>query len=184
MVACLLPHADPLHRVSVIPRGTGVGGMTLQLPREDKGLFTKKELLDRIAVLLGGRVAERLLFDDISTGAANDLQRVTEIAHRMVVEYGMSDRLGPVSLTGPNSPPLLRATADGGRAMSDDTAREVDLEVRRIADEQEERVTKLLTSRKRRLTAIARVLRSRETLDARAFKKLLDAPLKPREATR
>lgn len=183
MVACLLPHADPLHRVSVIPRGTGVGGMTLQLPREDKGLFTKKELLDRIAVLLGGRVAERLLFDDISTGAANDLQRVTEIAHRMVVEYGMSDRLGAVSLGGPNLHHFLRANANGGRTISEDTAREVDLEIRRIADEQEQRVTNLLAPRQRRLTAIARVLRSRETLDARAFKRLLDAPLKRRDAT-
>ena len=177
MVACLLEHADPLHRVSVIPRGIGVGGMTLQLPREDKGLFTKKELLDRIAVLLGGRVAERILFDDLSTGAANDLQRVTEIAHRMVVEYGMSDRLGAVSLSLPNAPKFLRTVARGGGAMSDDTAREVDLEVRRIIKEQEQRVTELLGQRKRRLAAIARVLRTRETLDARAFQNLLKKPL-------
>ena len=184
MAACLLPHADPLHRVSVIPRGVGIGGMTLQLPREDKRPAARRnELLDRLAVLLARsrrRVAS--LFErPVSTGAANDLQRVTEIAYRMVVEYGMSERLGPVSLAPGNGARFLRSPAAGRTPTSDETAREVDLEVRRIVEEQEARVTELLAKRRRRLAAIARVLRQRETLDARAFQNLLSAPLKRRE---
>jgi cell division protease FtsH len=181
MVACLLEHADPLHKVSVIPRGAGVGGLTLQLPREDKMLRTSAELLDRIAVLLGGRVAERLMFDDVSTGAANDLLRVTDLAYRIVAEYGMSAGLGPVNLAKQDGPQYLDGAGDK-RATSDETAREVDLEVRRIVDEQERRVTELLTGKKRRLGAIARMLRSKETLDAREFRALLDAPLKKQRA--
>jgi len=182
ILACVLRHADPLHRVSVIPRGTGIGGITLQLPREDKGVHTQAELLDRIAVLLGGRVAERILFNDISTGAANDLQRVTEIARRMVVDFGMSDRLGPVSMGNAGSLRFLRADPARDRFVSDETAREIDLEVRRIVAEQEERVDGILTARKRHLAALARVLRDKETLDAATFRRLLDSPLKRRAA--
>jgi len=181
IAACVLPHADPLHKVSVIPRGIGVGGMTLQLPREDKTLLTRTELLDRIAVLLGGRVAEEILFGDLSTGAANDLRRVTELVYRMVVEYGMSERLGAVSL-GDDPQRFLRGNRTQDRAMSDETAREIDLEVRRVVAEQEERVRALLTERKRHLAAIARVLRDKETLDAPAFEKLLSTPVRLRKA--
>ncbi|MGH7162535.1 MAG: ATP-dependent zinc metalloprotease FtsH, partial [Planctomycetota bacterium] len=147
MTACLVRHADPLHRVSVIPRGVGIGGMTLQLPREDKGLMTRAELLDRIAVLLGGRVAEALLLRDVSTGAANDLRRVTEIAYRMAAEYGMSDRIGPIHVGDSGRvAPFERAPA-AERPVSDETAREIDLEARRILAEQEERVRALLEPR-------------------------------------
>ena len=178
MVACLVPHADPLHRVSVIPRGVGIGGMTLQIPREDRGLVTRSELYDRIAVLLGGRVAEDLVFNDLSSGGANDLRSATEIARRMVAEYGMSERLGPVSMGGTPSVQSLRRGAPAEQKLSEETAREVDLEIRRIISEQEERVRALLEDQKRRLVAIARVLRDRETLDARTFHDLLSAPFK------
>ena len=181
IAACALPHADPLHRVSVIPRGIGVGGMTLQLPKEDKSLLTRAELLDRIAVLLAGREAEDLLFGDVSTGAANDLQRVTDLATRMVIEFGMSERMGPVHLGDASAPRFLRGDARSDRSVSDETAREIDLEVRRIVAEQEERVRTLLTDRKRHLAAIARVLRDKETLDARTFRKLLDTPVRRRQ---
>ncbi len=174
IAACLLPSADPLHRVSVIPRGSGVGGLTLQLPREDKTLFTKSELLDRIAVLLGGRVAEELIFREISTGAVSDLERATGMAYRMVAEYGMSERVGPLHL----------GEGDGGqreaRDIADETSREIDLEVRRILAEQEERVRELLRGRRRHLAAIARVLRDKETMDGFVFKKLLDTPVRSR----
>ncbi|MHC4667439.1 MAG: cell division protein FtsH, partial [Planctomycetota bacterium] len=155
IAACLLPHADPLHKVSVIPRGSGVGGMTLQLPREDRTLLTRAELLDRIAVLLAGRTGEDLIFHDVSTGAANDLMRVTELAYRMVVEYGMSDQLGPINLGDAKTPKFLPSETPGERALGDETAREIDLEVRRIVAEQEERVRALLEERKRHLAAIA-----------------------------
>jgi cell division protease FtsH len=180
MAACLLPHADPLHKVSVIPRGTGVGGMTLQLPRDDKTLRTREELLDRVAVLLGGRAAEHLIFRDISTGAAHDLRRVTEIAYRMVVEYGMSDRIGAVSLGDPHASQFLKDGHAGERTLGDETAREIDLEVRRIVAEQEERVRTVLEGRKRHVAAIARVLRDRETLEGSQVEKLLVTPLRRR----
>jgi cell division protease FtsH len=181
MVACLLPGADPLHRVSVIPRGITTAGMTLQVQREDRTVLTRAELCDRIAVLLGGRAAEQVVFDDVSTGAAGDLKKVTDLAYRMVVDYGMSERLGAVSLADSDAPQFLPSGAPRGRAMSDETKREVDLEVRRIVEEQEKRVDALLTERKRRLAAIARVLRDKETLSAAAFRSLLEAPLKSRE---
>jgi cell division protease FtsH len=183
LAACLLERADPLHKVSVIPRGAGVGGMTLQLPREDKTLHTRDELLDRIGVLLGGRVAERLIFKEVSTGAANDLQRVTDIAYRMVVDYGMSDAIGPVRLGDPRTAVFL-SPREGERPVSDETAREIDLEVRRLVREQEERITSLLEPCKRHLAAIARFLRDRETLDAATFQKLLDTPLRRRQPSR
>jgi len=172
LAACLFPHADPLHKVSVIPRGAGVGGMTLQLPREDKTLLTRAELCDRIAVLMGGRVAEQIIFNEVSTGASNDLERATQLAYRMVVEFGMSG-LGALNLT-EGKPPA------GERALSDETAREIDLEVRRIVAEQEELVRGRLEKRKRHLAAIARVLRDKETLDAHTFRKLLDTPVRRR----
>jgi len=176
IAACLIPHADPLHRVSVIPRGSGVGGMTLQLPREDKSLFTKSELLDRLAVLLGGRVAEELIFKEISTGAVSDLERATGMAYRMVVEYGMSERLGPLNL---GEGERARREAPE-RRVADETAREIDLEVRAILAAQEERVRELLRGRRRHLAAIARLLRDKETMDGFVFKKLLDTPVRPR----
>jgi cell division protease FtsH len=176
IAACLLPHADPLHRVSVIPRGSGVGGMTLQLPREDKTLFTRSELLDRIAVLLGGRAAEEILFKEVSTGAVSDLERATQMAYRMVVQFGMSERVGPLHLGESEGP--RRAGAE--RAVADETAREIDLEVRALLLAQEERVRALLRERRRHLAAIARLLRDRETIDGLAFRKLLDTPVRRR----
>ncbi len=174
IAACLLPHADPLHRVSVIPRGSGVGGLTLQLPREDKSLFTKSELLDRLAVLLGGRVAEELIFKEVSTGAVSDLERATKMAYRMVIEFGMSERIGPF-----HAGEVGQARREGPeRAVADETAREIDLEVRAILAAQEGRVRELLRGRRRHLAAIARVLRDKETMDAFAVKKLLDTPVR------
>jgi cell division protease FtsH len=176
IAACLLPRADPLHRVSVIPRGSGVGGMTLQLPREDKTLFTRAELLDRIAVLLAGRAAEEIIFKEVSTGAASDLERATQMAYRMVAQFGMSDRIGPLHLGDGE-----QARREGlERAVADETAREVDLEVRTLLCAQEERVRGLLRERRRHLAAIARLLRDKETIDGLAFRKLLDTPVRPR----
>jgi cell division protease FtsH len=177
IAACLLPRADPLHRVSVIPRGSGVGGLTLQLPREDKTLFTAAELHDRLAVLLAGRAAEELIFGEVSTGATSDLERATRMAYRMVVEFGMSERLGPLNLA--DGERVLRREGTE-RPVSDETAREIDLEVRTLLGTQERRVRDLLDGRKRHLAAIARVLRDKETVDGLAFRKLLDTPVRRR----
>ena len=99
LVAMLLPNVDPVNKVSIIPRGIAALGYTQQLPTEDRYLMTRNELLDRLQVLLGGRVSEEIIFGDVSTGAQNDLQRATDIARSMVMEYGMSERLGPLTYT-------------------------------------------------------------------------------------
>jgi cell division protease FtsH len=108
IVAERVPTADPVHKISIIPRGVAALGYTQQLPTEDRYLLTKQELMDRIAVLLGGRVAEEIVFNEISTGAGNDLERVTELARSMVMEYGMSRELGPVNLSGPRRSQFLQ----------------------------------------------------------------------------
>src|SRR5919202_1309920 len=104
LVAMRVKHADPVHRVSIIPRGAAALGMTMQRPLEDRYLLTEPELEDRLAILLGGRTAEEIEFKQISTGAQNDLERATEIARAMVVEYGMSPRIGPISLSQDGGP--------------------------------------------------------------------------------
>jgi cell division protease FtsH len=120
IVAERVPTADPVHKISIIPRGVAALGYTQQLPTEDRYLLTKQELMDRIAVLLGGRVAEEIVFNEISTGAGNDLERVTDLARRMVMEYGMSRELGPINYSGsrvPSSSTPATARAPGGRAQ-------------------------------------------------------------------
>ena len=148
IVAERVPTADPVHKISIIPRGVAALGYTQQLPTEDRYLLTKQELMDRIAVLLGGRVAEEIVFNEISTGAGNDLERVTELARSMVMEYGMSRELGPVNLAGPRRTQFLQG--DGGgpqqRNYSEETAREIDAEIRGLIDGTYERVRKLLTA--------------------------------------
>ena len=140
IVAEMLPNADPVHKVSIIPRGIGALGYTQQLPTEDRYLMTKEELLDRMGVLLGGRIAEELHFKEISTGAQNDLLRATDIAERMVREYGMSD-LGLVTFERERRPLFLETGLgyDTGRSISEETSRSIDQEVRKIIEQARER---------------------------------------------
>ena len=139
IVAEILPNADPVHKVSIIPRGIGALGYTQQLPTEDRYLMTKGELLDRMGVLLGGRIAEELHFKEISTGAQNDLLRATDIAERMVREYGMSD-LGVVTFERERRPLFLETGLgyDTGRSISEETSRSIDQEVRKIIEQARE----------------------------------------------
>ncbi|MDQ3605516.1 MAG: ATP-dependent zinc metalloprotease FtsH, partial [Gemmatimonadota bacterium] len=138
VVAERVPTADPVHKISIIPRGVAALGYTQQLPTEDRYLLTKQELMDRIAVLLGGRVAEEIVFNEISTGAGNDLERVTDLARRMVTEYGMSRELGPINFAGPRRAQFLSGAEGMGmaesRSYSEDTAREIDREIFGIID--------------------------------------------------
>src|SRR5690606_9652723 len=134
IVAERVPTADPVHKISIIPRGLAALGYTQQLPTEDRYLLTKQELMDRVAVLLGGRIAEEIVFDEVSTGAGNDLERVSDLARRMVMEYGMSRELGPINYRGEAAPQFVGdgdATMFGGqhRKYSEDTARAIDREV-------------------------------------------------------
>ncbi len=128
-------HADPVHKISIIPRGIAALGYTQQQPTEDRYLMTRSELLDRLAVLLGGRVAEELVFEEISTGAQNDLQRATDIARSMVTEYGMSDRLGLVAYERPRQPMFLPESFASGKNYSEAKAAQIDEEVARFVEE-------------------------------------------------
>jgi cell division protease FtsH len=176
LVATAVPTADPVHKISIIPRGIAALGYTLQLPTEDRYLLTRSELLDRLAILLGGRVAEELTFGEVSTGAQNDLQRAADIARRMVKEYGMSERLGAVAFE-PERRPLFLPAGDGlglgGKAYSEETAREIDLEVKGIVDETEARVREILTQGNGHLTAIAKRLLEKEVLEGEELRQLL-----------
>jgi cell division protease FtsH len=173
-VATTVQHADPVHKVTIIPRGIAALGMTYQLPTEDRFLLTRSELEDRIAVLLGGRVAEELVYGEISTGAHNDLERATELARLMVTKYGMSERVG-LATYGERTPLFLRANGLGGeRDFSEATARTIDEEVRAILDRTHDRVRGLLTTKKSALVAAAGELKRVETLEGEPLRRLLN----------
>jgi cell division protease FtsH len=175
LVAESVPTADPVHKISIIPRGIAALGYTLQLPTEDRYLLTRSELLDRLAVLLGGRVAEELTFGEVSTGAQNDLQRAAEIARRMVTEYGMSERLGALAF-GSERRALFLPGGDGlsgGKSYSEDTAREIDQEIKRIIDETAKRVTTILSQGNGHLKGIAERLLTKEVLEGDELRELL-----------
>jgi len=176
LVAMTVPTADPVNKVSIIPRGIAALGYTQQLPTEDRYLMTREELLDRLCVLLGGRVAEELVFGDISTGAQNDLQRATDIARSMVTEYGMSERLGLVTYTQQKRPVFLdsgSATASA-REYSEETARAIDGEISRLVTEAHDRVTQILTEKRDPLETLSATLLEKETLQGEELKALFE----------
>jgi len=176
IVASLLPNADPVRRISIIPRGISALGYTLQLPTEDRYLMTKTELLDRLAVLLGGRVAEEIVFGEISTGAHNDLQRATDIATSMVKEFGMSERMGYVTFGKEKQPLFLPSSLFPTREYSEDTAKQIDEEVKKIVDETYVRVREMLTAKKDKLGELARLLLDKEVVEEADLKKILELP--------
>src|SRR5438270_652760 len=175
LVATSLPHADPVHKVTIIPRGVAALGMTYQLPTEDRFLLTRSELEDRIAVLLGGRVAEELVYGEISTGAHNDLERASDLARLMVTKYGMSERVG-LATFGERAPLFLRQGGGGfggERDYSDETARIIDQEVRAILDRTQDRVRGILTAKKAVLVSAAAELKRTETLEGERLQRAL-----------
>jgi len=174
-VATSVQHADPVHKVTIIPRGIAALGMTYQLPTEDRFLLTRSELEDRIAVLLGGRVAEELVYGEVSTGAHNDLERATELARLMVTKYGMSERVG-LATYGERTPLFLRSNGLGGgeRDFSEATARTIDEEVRAILERTHDRVRGILTTKKSALVAAAGELKRVETLEGEPLRRLLN----------
>jgi cell division protease FtsH len=173
IVAESVEHADAVHKISIIPRGIAALGYTQQQPTEDRYLMTRSELLDRLAVLLGGRVAEELVFEEISTGAQNDLQRATDIARSMVAEYGMSDRLGLVAYERPRQPMFLPESYASGKAYSEEKACEIDKEVARFVDEAHQRVRKILSERRSVLDDLAHLLLQKETVQGEELRKML-----------
>jgi cell division protease FtsH len=183
IVAERVPTADPVHKISIIPRGVAALGYTQQLPTEDRYLLTKQELMDRVAVLLGGRVAEEIVFNEISTGAGNDLERVTELARSMVMEYGMSRELGPVNFAGPRRNQFLQGGEGGGaqRSYSEDTARSIDLEIRGLIDGTYERVRRILTQDRDVLEELAQRLLEVEVVDEADLRRIMGLPPRTRE---
>ena len=174
LVATSLPHADPVHKVTIIPRGVGALGATYQLPLEDRYLLTRSELEDRIAVLLGGRAAEEVVYGEVSTGAHNDLDRSTEMARLMVMQYGMSDKLGPLTFGGGQQSLFLKGTGiSAERDFGEDTARTIDEEIRSIVDRIYDRVRSLMTEKKAVLVAVAGELKQRETIEGDRLRQLL-----------
>jgi len=174
LVACSLPNTDPVHKVSIIPRGLAALGYTMQRPTGERFLMTQSELESQINVLLAGTLAEEMIYRDISTGAQNDLQRGTDIARAMVTEYGMS-RLGRIYYADSRRSAFLAGPGDetGGR-YSEKTAREIDEEVKRIIDESIEKVRHILTVRQKALVALTDRLIETESVDADELKRIID----------
>jgi cell division protease FtsH len=163
-----------VHKVTIIPRGVAALGATYQLPLEDRYLLTRSELEDRIAVLLGGRVAEEIIYGEVSTGAHNDLERGTEMARLMVMQYGMSEQLGPMTFGGGQQSMFLRGSGlPQEREYSEESARRIDAETRAIIDRIYDRVRDLLTTRKRVLVEAAAELKQKETLEGDRLRELL-----------
>lgn len=181
LVAALVPNADPVHRISIIPRGIAALGYTLQLPTEDRYLMTKSELHDRLAVLLGGRVAEEIIFGEISTGAQNDLTRATDIARSMVREFGMSEKLGLVSFERPRRMLPVDGAPPGAKDYSEDLAKAIDQEVKEIIDRTYARVHHLLENHRGELEAIAKLLLEKEVIEGEALRGIVRGSGKPKK---
>ncbi|WP_078543186.1 ATP-dependent zinc metalloprotease FtsH [Litchfieldia alkalitelluris] len=174
IIGVVLDEADMVHKVTIVPRGQA-GGYAVMLPREDRYFMTKPELLDKITGLLGGRVAEEIVFGEVSTGAHNDFQRATAIARKMVTEYGMSEKLGPLQFgQAQGGQVFLGRDIHNEQNYSDAIAHEIDMEIQRFIKESYERARKILTENREKLELIAKTLLDVETLDAEQIKGLVD----------
>jgi len=173
IVAESVEHADRVHKISIIPRGIAALGYTQQQPTEDRYLLTRPELLDRLAVLLGGRVAEELVFGDISTGAQNDLQRATDIARSMVVEYGMSDRLGLVTYESPRRPMFPPEGYSPNKTYSETKATQIDEEISTVMELAHQRVRNILSERRPVLNDLALLLSEKEIVQGQELRDML-----------
>jgi cell division protease FtsH len=172
IVSELLPLADPVHKVSILPRGMALG-YTMQLPLQDKYLTTQGELLDDIAGLLGGRAAEKLIFGEATTGANSDLDRASEIARAMVCEFGMSDDLGPITLGKRHGNPFLGRDIMEDRNYSEDVAKSIDQEIRKIIDQSYDRAKHLLVENRDKMDMIVKQLLEKETIEREEFEILM-----------
>lgn len=164
IVAALMPTGDPLQKVSIVPRGRSLGA-TEQIPQEDRHNLSRRYLQDRIAIMLGGRAAERVVFEDLSTGAGDDLKKATGLARRMVCQWGMSEKIGPVTFKIEESQPFLGRELSEPKNFSESTARLIDEEVRSILSDAEKRSTRILTENRGKLESLTRSLLEHETLN-------------------
>ncbi|HOK30000.1 MAG: ATP-dependent zinc metalloprotease FtsH [Dictyoglomi bacterium] len=175
LVTKFLPNADKVHRISIIPRGMALG-YTLHLPTEDKHILTKAELLDKIVTALGGRAAEEIIFNETTTGAQNDLEVATEIARRMVTEFGMSEELGPLTFGKKQGQVFLGRDLIESRNYSEQVAFMIDREIRRIIESCYDKAKDILVKNKETLIKIASILKEKETIEAEEFDKLIAQP--------
>jgi cell division protease FtsH len=172
LMAKLLPGTDPVHKVTIIPRGRALG-VTMQLPTDDRHNYSKEFLYNNLAILMGGRVAEELVLKHITTGAGNDIERATDLARKMVCEWGMSEKLGPLTFGRKEEEIFLGRELTTKRDFSDQVALEIDLEIKRLVTENYERAKRLLTDHMRSLKALAEALLEKEVLDAPEIDQIL-----------
>jgi cell division protease FtsH len=175
LVARMLPHADPVHKVSIVARGM-MGGYTRVLPEEDRFFWTKKQFKDMLAYFMGGQIAEEIIFNEISTGASNDIERATGLARRMVTEYGMSKTLGPLAFGRKEELVFLGREINEQRNYSDEIAFQIDKEIRELIDEAYDVAKAVLVEQRDKLEAIANLLMERETIEAHEMEALFDSP--------
>jgi cell division protease FtsH len=172
VVGSLLRNVDPVHKVTIIPRGMALG-VTISLPLEDRYLVSRNEILDRITFALGGRAAEELVFDEITTGAANDLEQVTKLARRMITEYGMSEELGPMTFGNRLDTPFLGRDLARDRSFSEEVAASIDHEINRVVTSCYERAKQLLREHRDRLDSLSQRLLEDETVQGEELQELL-----------
>jgi cell division protease FtsH len=172
LLTVLLPHADPIHKVTIIPRGMALG-LTQQLPADEKHNYSRDYLNDQIAILLGGRIAEEITMDSLTTGAGNDLERATELARRMVCEWGMSDAMGPLTFGKKEEQIFLGREIAQHQDYSEDTALKIDQEVKRFVTDNYHRSHVILRENKETLVKLADALLAREVLDAEQVRRLV-----------
>lgn len=178
IVSSLLPNADPVHRISIVPRGYRALGYTLQLPAEDKYLATRSELLDQITSLLGGRAAEELVFGEITTGAASDIERATELARKMVCQLGMSDKLGPLSWGKTEQEIFLGKELTRMKNYSERVANQIDEEVKNIVSSCYEKAKEIIEKHRKQLDEVVDILLEREVIEGSELRSLLETELK------
>jgi len=171
LLTVFLPHADPIHKVTIIPRGMALG-LTMQLPTDEKHNYSRDYLQDQIAILLGGRIAEEITMDSLTTGAGNDLERATDLARKMVCEWGMSDNMGPLTFGKREEQIFLGREIAQHQDYSEDTALKIDHEVKRFVTANYERAHLILSEHKDKLFKMADALLAREVLDAEQVRRL------------
>lgn len=181
VVARLMPKSDPVHKVTIVPRGRALG-LTMQLPKEDRYAYDRQYLLTRIAILFGGRIAEEVFMNQMTTGASNDFERATQMARDMVMRYGMSDRLGPMVYSENEGEVFLGRSVTKTTNISEKTMQEVDAEVRRIIDEQYAIARRLIEENRDKMEVMAKALLDWETIDADQIDDIMEgrAPRPPK----
>jgi len=173
LVASFLTTTDKIKKISIVPRGVAALGYTLQLPTEDRYMMTRVELIERICVFLGGRIAEEIIFKDVSTGAQNDLEKASDMARRMVKYYGMSEKLGIVAFE-PENKSFLGYGMGGNKEYSEETARDIDVEVKKILDDTYTQAKEILENKKPMLIKLAKILMENEVIEGDELITFLD----------